>query len=173
MEVQIILLHYLTYADGARPAGEWTPFRQLPGGQAYDGAFQWRANKRLPAQAFAERPLDVIEAARALGGTPLDYGDVSFSFDTLPRLAMAVVLHRSDDEFPATANVLFDAAASHCLPTEDLAVTGELLVARLTGARYLQDFSEPTRRWFERAFGARRRRPSRRVGRRSSGANTR
>lgn len=130
--VQIILLHYLTCADGARPAGEWIPFRQLPGGQPYDRAFQWRANQRL-AQAFTAHPENVIESARVLGGTPMDYGDVSFSFDTLPHLAMAVVLNRSDDGSPVSANVLYDATASHCLPAEDLAVVGELLVERLMG----------------------------------------
>lgn len=130
--VQIVLLHYLIHADGMRPCGEWIAFRELPGGHAYDGAFQRETNQRL-AQAFGARPEVVLQNARLLGGKPLGYGDASFSFLTLPHLALAVILHREDEEFSAAANVLYDAVAAHCLPTEDLAVVGELLVDRLTG----------------------------------------
>jgi hypothetical protein len=66
-----------------------------------------------------------------LRGESLSFGDASFLFRTLPRLWMAVVLYLADDEFPANANVLFDATASHYLPTEDLAVLGGLLAGRL------------------------------------------
>jgi hypothetical protein len=38
------------------------------------------------------------------------------------------------DEFSATASVLFDQSASEYLPTEDLAVLGELTTARLRKA---------------------------------------
>jgi hypothetical protein len=38
-----------------------------------------------------------------------------------------------DDEFPAQASVVFDAAAGHYLPAEDLAGLGGLLARRLTG----------------------------------------
>jgi hypothetical protein len=47
---------------------------------------------------------------------------------------MAIVMYVEDDEFPASANVLFDAAASHYLPTEDLAVLGGLLASQLVKA---------------------------------------
>jgi hypothetical protein len=66
-----------------------------------------------------------------LKGESLSFGDASFLFRMLPRLWLAVVLYLADDEFPANANVLFDAAASHYLPTEDLAVLGGLLAGRL------------------------------------------
>lgn len=124
--IQIILLHYLTHADGTRPVDEWIAFRQLPGGQAYEGAFRQRVNPALAA-AFDANAAEVAAVAEVLGGAPLNFGDASYLFHTLPRLRMAAVFYRSDDEFPASANVLFDGAAEHCLPTEDLAVLGELL----------------------------------------------
>jgi hypothetical protein len=73
-------------------------------------------------------------AAQALGGEHLSFGDASFSFRLLPRVWLATVLNLADDEFPATANVLFDASASHYLPTEDLAVLGGILAGRLVKA---------------------------------------
>jgi hypothetical protein len=127
---QIILLHYFLTADGSPMASEWIAFRNLPGGLGYDAAFQGRANRRL-AQTFATDQASFEAAARALGGERLTFGDASFLFRLLPRVWLAVVLYLADDEFPSSANVLFDAAASHYLPTEDLAVLGGLLAGRL------------------------------------------
>ncbi len=128
--VQIVVLHYLIHADGARPADEWISFRQLPGGRSYDPVFQGRTSRRL-ARAFQDFPHRLITAAEALNGERLTFGDASFMFRVLPRLRMAVIFYGGDEEFPASATVLFDGAASHYLPTEDLAVLGDLLTAQL------------------------------------------
>jgi hypothetical protein len=65
----------------------------------------------------------------------LRFGDASFSFRPLPRLALACVLWLGDDEVPGSAKVLFDAAAGHYLPTEDLAGDGGMLAGRLLKAK--------------------------------------
>lgn len=130
---RILLLHYLLTADGTPLAGQWIAFRNLPGGLGYDAAFQGRANFRL-ARAFGTSRTTFEVAARSLSGDRLGFGDASFLFRLLPRVWLAVVLHLADEEFPADANILFDAAASHYLPTEDLAVLGGLLAGRLVKA---------------------------------------
>jgi hypothetical protein len=127
---RILLLHYLLTADGTAMADRWIAFRNLPGGLGYDVAFQGRANLRL-ARAFGTERAAFEATARALKGESLSFGDAAFVFRMLPRLWLAVVLYLADDEFPANANVLFDASASHYLPTEDLAVLGGLLAGRL------------------------------------------
>lgn len=130
---RILLLHYLLGADGAPLADEWIAFRSLPGGLGYDGAFQGRANLRL-AHAFGNDREAFEAAAATLDGERLSFGDASFSFRVLPRVWIAVVLYLADDEFSASANVLFDGAVSHYLPTEDLAVLGGMLAGRLIKA---------------------------------------
>jgi hypothetical protein len=130
---RILLLHYLLDADGMPLASKWIAFRNLPGGMGYDAAFQGRANLRL-ARAFGTNRPAFEAAAQALGGERLSFGDASFSFRLLPRVWLAVVLYLADDEFSATANVLFDGAVSHYLPTEDLAVLGGMLAGRLVKA---------------------------------------
>lgn len=127
---RIILLHYLLTADGTPTVSEWIAFRNLPGGMGYDTAFQGRSSRRL-AQAFGTDLPAFCQAAGSLGGESLTYGDASFMFRLLPRVWLAVVLHLADDEFPANASVLFDAAAGHYLPTEDLAVLGGVLCGKL------------------------------------------
>ncbi len=130
---RILILHYLINADGTPLADAWISFRELPGGRVYDAAFRRRANLRL-AQAFGSDSDGFVAAAEALGGTRLAYGDASFLFPIFPRLRLAAILYLADEEFPASANVLFDAAASHYLPTEDLAVLGGMLAGRLIKA---------------------------------------
>ena len=130
---RILILHYLLTADGAPLASKWIAFRNLPGGMGYDAAFQGRANLRL-AHAFGSDLTGFEAAAQTLGGERLDFGDASFCFRLLPRVWLAVVLYLADEEFPASANVLFDGAASHYLPTEDLAVLGGFLAGRLIRA---------------------------------------
>jgi hypothetical protein len=99
----------------------------------YDTAFQQRAGLRI-ARLFGSDQQALMDAGRRLGGEPLEFGDASLLFRALPRVWMAVVLHVEDDEFPASANVLFDAAAGRYLPTEDLAVLGGLLASNLVKA---------------------------------------
>ena len=130
---RILLLHYLLTADGMPLADRWIAFRNLPGGLGYDAAFQGRANLRI-AHAFGADRAAFEAAAQALSGEALSFGNASFAFRIAPRLWLAVVLYLADEEFPASANVLFDAAASHYLPTEDLAVLGGLLAGRLAKA---------------------------------------
>ena len=131
---RILMLHYLLTADGTPLASKWIAFRNLPGGMGYDAAFQGRASLRL-AHAFGSDLAGFEAAARTLGGERLDFGDASFCFRLLPRVWLAVVLYLADEEFPASANVLFDGAASHYLPTEDLAVLGGMLAGRLIRAK--------------------------------------
>jgi hypothetical protein len=132
--VSILLLHYLLRADGAPPAGEWLAFRELPDGMFYAAAFAQRAEAPL-AQAFGAGSGSGLEAFRgaavAAGGLPLELADAAFSFKVLPRLALAILVWDGDDEFPAQASLVFDAAAGHYLPAEDLAILGGLLAQRL------------------------------------------
>ncbi len=133
---RLLLMHYIITADGAPMASKWIAFRNLPSGLGYDAAFQRRASAPL-VQAFGapghgQTSFEV--AARMLCGERLRFGDAAFCFRLLPRVWLAVVLYVADDEFPASANMLFDAAAEHYLATEDLAVLGGMLAGRLIKA---------------------------------------
>jgi hypothetical protein len=131
--VQILLLHYLLTADGTPMGSTWIAFRNLPGGIGYDAAYRGRANNRLARVFGADQP-SFEAAAKAMRGERLSFGDSSFLFRALPRVWLAIVLNLADDEFPADANVLFDSAAEHYLPTEDLAVLAGRLAGRLIRA---------------------------------------
>ena len=70
-------------------------------------------------------------AAETVGGVKIDVGDCGYAFQVLPRVQLAIVYWLGDEEFPPQAQVLFDAAASHYLPVDGLALLGSDLVRRL------------------------------------------
>lgn len=128
---QAMLLYYLNTADGTSPAGRWIGFRELPDGAFYNQAFQGYSGARL-ARAFGEDPGPFHLAARSLGGETLsELAPHAYAFHPLPRVVLAAALWPGDEEFPAQGSVLFDAAASHYLPTDGLALLGAGLVGRL------------------------------------------
>lgn len=126
-----MILYYLQNADGAPLADRWIAYRELPGGIFYSQAFQGYSGDRL-ARALGERPQAFQTAAQALGGIPLPaLPGEAFAFQPLPRIRLAAILYPGDEEFPARASVLFDAACSHYMTTDGLALLGAGLAGRL------------------------------------------
>lgn len=124
--LQVTLLHYLLTADGTPVADRWIAFRELPGGYALLCNFEM--NTLAPLVAALGRDPEVFRrAALALGGQPMGLGDVSFRFLAFPHLRMGCILWTGDEETPPAVNLVFDAAAPHYLPTEDLAALTEYL----------------------------------------------
>ncbi len=127
---QILLLHHLLTADGALPSGEWVSFHELPHGRIYQSAFAGRSLAPL-STAFGVDASGFAAAANQLGGQPMRLGDASFWFRVFPRLAVAAVQWLGEEDLPGNVNILFDSAAGHMLPTEDLAAVGGMLSGML------------------------------------------
>ena len=136
--IAIVLWHYLLTADGTPPADRWLTFRELPHGLFYAQAFAQHAENLLAGQFGADVD-GFCRAATALGGQILTAAsggglappDAAYRFQAFPRLAIAVQLWEGDEEFSGRVQVLFDAVASHYLPTEDLSGVGDWLAHKL------------------------------------------
>jgi hypothetical protein len=137
--VQAVLLQYLVLADGTPLAQQWVSLRELPNGAFYERAFQSYSGN-LVARAF-KSDIDVFrEAALQLGGEPLALGDAAFRFWALPKIPLALVYWSGGEEFPASAQVLFDASAGHYHHLEMLAHLGAMLCDRVI-AVHRREFS--------------------------------
>jgi hypothetical protein len=129
-----MLLYYLREADGTPMADHWIGYRELPGGNFYGQAFQGYSGDRL-ARVYGEHSEVYIKAAQMLDGMKLTaLPGVAYAFQPLPRIRLASILYPGDEEFPARASVLFDAAANHYMTTDGLALLGSGLVGRLIKA---------------------------------------
>ena len=129
--LQVLLAHYRK-AEPVERASKLVRFADLPGGHAYEGAFLLRAVQPI-ADVFGDEPEKLVEASKRLNGHVLAYGDFSVEIPALPRIPLVVILWRAS-EFPASATTLYDESASGYLPTEDLAVLGQLTTSRLLQA---------------------------------------
>jgi hypothetical protein len=128
-----LLLYYFTIADGFPLSGEWISFADLPDGRFYNQAFHGYTGKEL-AQAFRNDLPAFERAAQSLSGERFELGDAAFVFQALPRLPLCVVYWQGDEDFSSSAQVLFDAAASHYLTTDAYAILGSTLTRRLIAA---------------------------------------
>lgn len=135
MWLQILLMHYLLTADGTPISGMWITYRHLPGAHLFERRFTTSAIEPL-VKAIDNDAEGFHRASLALGGTPMSRsGDVAFRFLALPKIPMGCILYLGDEEVPPSINMLFDAAAPHYLPTEDLSLLGIYLSAALRGYR--------------------------------------
>ena len=129
-----VLMYYLREADGTPMAEHWIGYRELPGGNFYAQAFQGYSGDRL-AGVYGNEPENYKKAAQVMEGITLTgLPGVAYAFLPLPRIRLACILFPGDDEFSARASVLFDAAASHYMTTDGLALLGSGLVGRLIKA---------------------------------------
>jgi hypothetical protein len=133
IKIFVALLCHYALANPTPLSGKLVKFKDLPGGYAYEGAFVQRAIQPI-AEVFGEKPEELPKAARLLGGLRLNLGDSSVEINALKDIPLTYILWKKD-EFPASATILYDESASNYLPTEDLAVLGELTTARLISAK--------------------------------------
>jgi Domain of unknown function (DUF3786) len=131
-QILTTLLYHYSLANPTKQTRTLVKYKDIPGGYAYEEAFTKRAIEPI-AEVFGEKPKKLVEVANLLGGTELGLGDASIEIPALKSIPLTYILWSKKD-FPASANILYDASASNYLPTEDLAVLGELSTLRLIEA---------------------------------------
>lgn len=128
---RLSVLWYLVRAAPVRPAGRLVRPASLPGG----GIFATGTHV-LPLAALAEkygtRPHAFLADGAALGGRAVGYADAALELPALPRVPTTLLLWTADDEFPARADLLFDASAPRHAPTDILWSIAMLSVLALT-----------------------------------------
>jgi hypothetical protein len=125
-----LVLHYLLKADGSALTGEWVAYKDLPGGLLYASVFARRVTDPL-IERFGSSAQLFREVAVRFRGESAEVGDASVKLLALPRVPMQYVLWEGDEEFPASAQLLFDSSIIHYLPLEDIVVLGQITTGRL------------------------------------------
>jgi hypothetical protein len=70
-----------------------------------------------------------------LNAEPLPQGDAGYRFEFLNGLYLSIILWAGDDEFPPSAQILFDDNFVFAFTAEDLAAVGEVVIDRLKRRR--------------------------------------
>ena len=129
---QVLILHYLTQADGRPVSGEWIAFREIPGAQSYHAAFYKRAMGPLLA-GFAENPGWLPEIAAFMDPQPGEGGDSSVIVRAFPRVPLMLQVWAGAEAFGAEANVLFDKSVTGYMSSEDAAWLAGRVIYPLVG----------------------------------------
>jgi hypothetical protein len=114
--------------------------KQLQGGQ-YCNIMVERAKSSIQ-NVFGSRSEMLVECARLLGGSEVDfgYGDRSVGIKVLPLVRLTIVLSEEDSEFPALAQIFFDESITNYLELEQIGMLSELTAERLKQAyRFLHN----------------------------------
>jgi hypothetical protein len=132
-EFELLLLTYLTQCQELPLEERWISEKDLPGGSTF-----FRGPHALPVLPLLGRFAGDLPAFRraglSLGGRSLQFGDLSFSFSTMPRIPSACVLWREDDEFPARFTMMFDRSLALQLPLDVV-----LALVHCLGVRLLEE----------------------------------
>lgn len=126
-----MITYYLAQSDGWPCQDHWIGFRDLPNGVFYNQAFQGYSGDLL-ANACGNNPANFDRAAKLMHADPIPaIAPHAWAFQAFPRLRLAAVLWPGDEDFPARAAILFDAACAHYMVTDGLALLGAGLARRL------------------------------------------
>ena len=117
--LRLSLLWYLVKAAPARPSGMLVNPTSLSGGELFSKGTHVLPLDQLAA-VYATRPETFLAAGAALGGRQVAYGDAAAELPALPKVPVTLILWTEDDEFPARADLLFDATCSAHLPIDVL-----------------------------------------------------
>jgi len=132
-EPTLVCVQYLLTAQDEPLAGEMVGPRSLPSGD-----FFFRGPHDFPTErlvtAFGDQPEAFCKASEKIGGQTVAAGDAAYEFAALPRVPMAIVLWRADEEFPARVQMLVDRGAHRQLPLDALLVLANVLAKRLIAA---------------------------------------
>lgn len=128
--LKVLTLIYLSNTNGAKPAGEWVAYRDVPGGRFYEPVLSRSVEAPLAAR-FSDDERGFLKAAEELGGTEQQFGDAASSLALFPNVLLCFILWKSDEEFPARAGVLFDSNCHHHLSAFDLRMGAQEISGRM------------------------------------------
>ena len=115
--LSLAILSHLAQAKDVPPSGHWIKPMDLRAGDIY-----YKGSHVLPldrlSQVYDGRIADFVARGGLLGGSPLSFGDASVRLLPLPRVPVAVILWKGDEEFPGRADLLLDSTCELHLPPD-------------------------------------------------------
>lgn len=117
VELTLFLLHYLLGAKEVFLEGKRVSEKELKGGEMF-----FRGPHALPVkriiEKFGRNPKELIDSGIRLGGKKVELGDASIELKAAPKVPVTYVLWAEDEEFPASASILFDPTIQEFLPLD-------------------------------------------------------
>ena len=115
----LFIIHYLLQSKEIEICNEWISEKDIPGGTTF-----FRGPHEIPTNLISLRFNNNIdefkERCEQFHGIPLNMADAAYSFKITPRIPVAVLYWRGDDDFPAESKILYDRTIAEHLASDIL-----------------------------------------------------
>lgn len=129
----LFIVYYLLRAKEIERTNEWISDKDLPGGSTF-----FRGPHEIPTNLITGRYGNNIEKFRKrceqLHGTVLGMADAAYRFIVTPRIPVAVLYWKGDDEFPPEAKILYDRTITEHLTSDIIFALAVEICARIGSA---------------------------------------
>jgi hypothetical protein len=124
---RLSILRYLIHAKDLPLSDQLVRPSDLPGGDIF-----LRGTHVLPldkiAEYFSNNFEEFLSIGKSLGGTQLNYGDVSLKLFPFPRVPIVIIVWSGDEEFSSKSSLLFDSSCVSLLSTDIIWSTAMMAV---------------------------------------------
>ncbi len=124
---RLSILRYLIHASDQPLSGQLVRPSDLPGGDIF-----LRGTHVLPvdkiAEYFGNNFNEFLSIGKSLGGSQLDYGDISLKLFPFPRIPVVLIVWSGDEEFVSKSSLLFDSSCISHLSTDIIWSTAMMVV---------------------------------------------
>lgn len=131
---RLTIMHHLRYCkENPQEPDKMVPFREIREAAVFERAYEKAALIPLKTY-FSGQPEKLLEAGLILGGKAEKYGDASVTIQAFPKIKLTYIFWDGDEEFPPSANILFDNTISQWTHPESVPVLAEIGTKRLIQA---------------------------------------
>ena len=127
---RILFARYLLEGKKVLPSERFVSYSELPWGEVYQEKFRQRCILRM-AGTFGNRIEAFRELAQKLGAVPTEGSGCRYEFTFLPDLKLQFILWEGDEEFPASAQILFTDNFQEAFSAEDRVVICEYILGKM------------------------------------------
>ena len=125
--LRLSILRYLIHAKDILFSGQLVRPSDLAGGAIY-----LKGSHVLPldklAGLFNNSREDFLRKGKILGGTQLDYGNVSLKLFPFPKFQIVLIVWSGDEEFPPHSSLLLDSGGATDMPADIIWSTATMTV---------------------------------------------
>lgn len=113
----VFLVNYLLSEKSTKIEGEWISEKDHTGGVTF-----FRGPHEIPTHLISGKFNNDLDALKnqceQIGGEPLSMADLSYGFDVIGSIRLALLYWTGDEDFPAEAKILMDGSLRDNLPLD-------------------------------------------------------
>lgn len=128
------VMRFLLEGKEVAASGKFITFREVPTyGELYLQPFTGRCISRL-TYGFGYKLEQFQKAMESLGAEKISMGDIAYEFEVINGYHMRFIFWEPDEEFPPSAQILYETSFLNGFYAEDMVVAGDIAITTVKGA---------------------------------------